>query len=175
MSWTKTQANGYDIYTTSALTLADNGDATAEVVAVTAVIPDGVNWEDTKFPVNADMTVAAGAAVTCDMILQTSSTGTTSDDVVGDNSATPSWVDSVAIDINILAGGTANHSKECDASSVYAPYARFAIKTAATDLTDAAGRCVVSFAHKPSKPTNVGLSGNDIGGDGTTGIGPDPS
>jgi hypothetical protein len=171
MSWTKTQANGYDIYTTSALTLADNAGTNAEVVAVTAAIPDGVNWENVKFPVNADMTVAAGAAVTCDMILQTSSTGTTSDDVIGTGSAvTPSWVDSVAIDIDILAGGTANHSKECDASSVYAPYARFAIKTAATDLTDAAGRCVVSFAHKPSKPNNEGLASGDF-----SGVGKDPS
>mgnify|MGYP003134419316 CR=1 FL=1 len=170
MAWTKTSKNGYDIYTTSALTLADNGDATAEIVAVTDAFPDGVDWEDKKFPVNADMTVVAGAAVTCDMILQTSSSGTVSDDVVGDNSTTPSWVDSVAIDINILAGGTANHSKECDASSIHAPYARFAIKTAATDLTDDAGRCIVSFAVKPDSPVNLGMAAGDFGG-----VGADPS
>jgi len=171
MSWTKTHANGYDIYTTSALTLADNAGTNAEIVAVSPAIPDGVDWENKKFPVNADMTVAAGAAVTCDLVLQTSNTGTTSDDVIGTGSAaTPSWVDSVAIDIDILAGGTANHSKECDSSSVYAPYARFAVKTAATDLTDAAGRVVLSFAVKPTEPVNLGMASGDFGG-----VGKDPS
>ena len=67
---------------------------------------------------------------------------------------------------------TTNYSKEVDASSVYAPYARFALKTAATDLTDGAGRCTISFA---VKSTNASLQGNEIGGDGTTGVGADPS
>ena len=157
MAWTKTQKNGYDIYTESALVLDDNESASAEVVTVTSVFPDGINWEDTKFPMTVDMTTASGAAVVCDAILQTSSTGTISDDVMGASSATP------------------NYSIEVDATDVWAPYARFALNTAATDLTDGAGRCTISFAHKPSKPNSEGLSGSDIGGDGTTGVGPDPS
>ena len=172
MAWTKESKNGYDIFSEAALVLADNGDATAEVVTVTSALPDGLDWENTKFPLTVDMTTASGAAVVCDAILQTSTTGVTTDDVVGDNSATPSWVDSVAIDINVTSNTTTNYSKEVDASSVYAPYARFALKTAATDLTDGAGRCTISFA---VKSTNASLQGSEIGGDGTTGVGPDPS
>jgi len=73
----------------------------------------------------------------------------------------------VAIDIDVTSNTTTNYSKEVDASSVYAPYARFALKTAATDLTDGAGRCTISFA---VKSTNVSLVSSDIGG-----VGVDPS
>ena len=172
MAWTKESKNGYDVFSECGLVLADNGDATAEVVTVTSALPDGLDWENIKFPMTVDMTTVSGAAVVVDAILQTSATGVTTDDVVGDNSATPSWVDSVAIDINVGSATTTNYSKEVDASSVYAPYARFALKTAATDLTDAAGRCTISFAVKSD---NTGLQGSEIGGDGTTGVGPDPS
>ena len=172
MAWSKTSKNGYDIFSESALVLDDNESASAEIVTVTSALPDGLDWENTKFPLTVDMTTASGAAVVCDAILQTSTTGTTSDDVIGASSATPSWVDSVAIDINVTSNTTTNYSKEVDASSVYAPYARFALKTAATDLTDGAGRCTISFA---VKSTNASLQGSEIGGDGTTGVGPDPS
>ena len=167
MAWSKTSKNGYDIFSESALVLDDNESASAEIVTVTSALPDGLDWENTKFPLTVDMTTASGAAVVCDAILQTSTTGTTSDDVMGASSATPSWVDSVAIDIDVTSNTTTNYSKEVDASSVYAPYARFALKTAATDLTDGAGRCTISFA---VKSTNVSLVSSDIGG-----IGVDPS
>ena len=167
MAWSKTSKNGYDIFSESALVLDDNESASAEIVTVTSALPDGLDWENTKFPLTVDMTTASGAAVVCDAILQTSTTGVTSDDVMGASSATPSWVDSVAIDINVTSNTTTNYSKEVDASSVYAPYARFALKTAATDLTDGAGRCTISFA---VKSTNVSLVSSDIGG-----IGVDPS
>ena len=172
MAWTKTSKNGYDIFSESALVLDDNESASAEIVTVTSAFPDGLDWENTKFPLTVDMTTASGAAVVCDAILQTSTTGVVTDDVMGASSATPSWVDSAAIDINVTSNTTTNYSKEVDASSVYAPYARFALKTAATDLTDAAGRCTISFAVKSD---NTGLQGSEIGGDGTTGVGPDPS
>tara|TARA_R110000824_G_scaffold81235_2_gene204225 strand:- start:211 stop:714 length:504 start_codon:yes stop_codon:yes gene_type:complete len=167
MAWTKTSKNGYDIFSESGLILDDNESASAEVVTVTSAFPDGLSWENTKFPVTVDMTTVAGAAVVIDAILQTSVNGTVSDDVMGASSATPSWVDSADIDINVASAGTANHSKECDASSIYAPYARLALKTAATDLTDGAGRCTISFAVKSS---NRGLESSDIGG-----VGADPS
>jgi hypothetical protein len=80
MAWTKESKNGYDIFSESALVLADNGDATAEVVTVTSALPDGLDWENIKFPMTVDMTTASGAAVVCDAILQTSATGVTSDD-----------------------------------------------------------------------------------------------
>ena len=173
MAWTKTSKNGYDVFSESGLVLADNAGATAEVVTVTTALPDGLDWENTKFPMTVDMTTVAGAAVVVDAILQTSTTGVITDDVMGTGSAvTPSWVDSAAIDINVGSATTTNYSKEVDATSVYAPYARFALKTAATDLTDAAGRCTISFAVKSD---NTGLQGSEIGGDGTTGVGPDPS
>ena len=172
MAWTKTSKNGYDIFSESALVLDDNESASAEIVTVTSAFPDGLDWENTKFPLTVDMTTASGAAVVCDAILQTSTTGVVTDDVMGASSATPSWVDSAAIDINVTSNTTTNYSKEVDASSVYAPYARFALKTAATDLTDGAGRCTISFA---VKSTNASLQGNEIGGDGTTGVGSDPS
>ena len=173
MAWTKTSKNGYDIYSESGLVLADNAGATAEVVTVTSAFPDGIDWEDKKFPMTVDMTTVAGAAVVCDASLQTSTTGVTTDDVMGTGSAvTPSWVNSVDLNINVGSATTTNYSIEVDASDVHAPYARFALDTAATDLTDAAGRCTISFAIKSG---GVGLQGNEIGGDGTTGVGPDPS
>ena len=172
MAWTKTSKNGYDIYSESGLVLDDNESASAEVVTVTSVFPDGIDWEDKKFPMTVDMTTAAGAAVVCDASLQTSTTGVTSDDVMGASSATPSWVDSVDLNINVGSATTTNYSIECDASSIYAPYARIALKTAATDLTDGAGRCTIVLAFKAD---NVPLTGTEIGGDGTNGIGPDPS
>ena len=173
MAWTKVSKNGYDVFSESGLVLADNAGATAEVVTVTSAFPDGLDWENIKFPLTVDMTTVAGAAVVVDAILQTSTTGVITDDVMGTGSAmTPSWVDSAAIDINVGSATTTNYSKEVDATSVYAPYARFALKTAATDLTDAAGRCTISFAVKSD---NTGLQGSEIGGDGTTGVGPDPS
>tara|TARA_R100000781_G_scaffold92999_1_gene57693 strand:+ start:269 stop:787 length:519 start_codon:yes stop_codon:yes gene_type:complete len=172
MAWTKTSKNGYDIFSESGLVLDDNESASAEIVTVTSAFPDGLDWENTKFPLTVDMTTASGAAVVCDAILQTSTTGVVTDDVMGASSATPSWVDSADIDINVTSNTTTNYSKEVDASSVYAPYARFALKTAATDLTNGDGRCTISFA---VKSTNASLQGNEIGGDGTTGIGSDPS
>ena len=174
MAWTKESKNGYDIFTESGLTLADNAGDNAEIVTVTSALPDGLDWEDTKFPVTIKMTTATTDATTNDdAILQTSMTGVTTDDVIGTaSSATPSWVDSVAIDCSIATGVLANYSAECDASSIRAPYARIAIKTGADDLNGDAGRCTVYFAVKSS---NASLQGNEIGGDGTTGVGPDPS
>ena len=173
MAWTKTSKNGYDIFSESGLVLDDNESASAEVVTVTSAFPDGLAWENTKFPVTVEITTVAGAAVVVDARLQTSVNGTTSDDVMGTaSSVTPSWVNMDDIDINVASATAANYSQECDASSVYAPYARLALITAATDLTDAAGRCTISFAVKSS---NASLQGSEIGGDGTTGIGPDPS
>ena len=168
MAWTKTSKNGYIILSESALVLADNAGTTAEVVTVTSVLPDGMNWEDTKFPVTVDMTTASGAAVVCDASLQTSTTGETSDDVMGASSATPSWVDSVDLNINVGSATTTNYSIECDATDVWAPYARIALLTAATDLTDAAGRCTISVAFKA---TNVPLEAADL----ADGVGADPS
>tara|TARA_R110002012_G_C11365760_1_gene581393 strand:- start:83 stop:610 length:528 start_codon:yes stop_codon:yes gene_type:complete len=175
MAWTKTQKNGYDIYTEANLVIDDNESAAAENVVYTSALPDGINWEDKKFAVTVDMTTVAGAAVVMDAIWQTSVTGVTSDDVTGPSSASPSWVDSVALNMNIGSATLTNYSIECDCTDIYAPYARLAIVTAATDLTDDAGRCSVIIAHKPEAPVNVGLTGTDIGGDGTLGIGPDPS
>ena len=167
MAWTKTQKNGYDIYTETGLVLDDNESASAEIVTVTSALPDGINWENTKFPLTVDMTTASGAAVVCDAILQTSTTGTTSDDVMGATSATPSWVDSVDIDINVTSNTTTNYSKEVDASSVYAPYARVSLKVAGTtDITDSAGRCSISIASPGGKASELVSIG---------GVGADPS
>ena len=168
MAWVKTSKNGYIILTETDLVLDDNESASAEVVTVTSVFPDGLNWEDTKFPVTVDMTTAAGAAVVCDASLQTSTTGETSDDVMGASSATPSWVDQVDLNMNIGSATTTNYSIECDATDVWAPYARIALDTAATDLTDGAGRCTISVAFKA---TNVPLEAADL----ANGVGADPS
>ena len=168
MAWVKTSKNGYIILTETDLVLDDNESASAEVVTVTSVFPDGLNWEDTKFPVTVDMTTAAGAAVVCDASLQTSTTGETSDDVMGASSATPSWVDQVDLNMNIGSATTTNYSIECDATDVWAPYARIAIDTAATDLTDGAGRCTVVVAFKA---TNMPLEAADL----ANGVGADPS
>ena len=169
MAWTKTSKNGYIILSESALVLDDNESASAEVVTVTSAFPDGMNWENTKFPVTCEITTVAGAAVVVDAILQTSVNGVITDDVMGTGSAvTPSWADQEDININIASAAAANYSLECDASSVYAPYARLALKTAATDLTDAAGRCTISVAFKA---TNVPLEAADL----ANGVGADPS
>ena len=168
MAWVKTSKNGYIILTETDLVLDDNESASAEVVTVTSVFPDVFNWEDTKFPVTVDMTTVAGAAVVVDASLQTSTTGETSDDVMGASSATPSWVDQVDLNMNIGSATTTNYSIECDATDVWAPYARIALDTAATDLTDGAGRCTISVAFKA---TNVPLEAADL----ANGVGADPS
>ena len=90
MAWTKTSKNGYIILSESGLVLDDNESASAEVVTVTSAFPDGMNWENTKFPVTCEITTVAGAAVVIDAILQTSVNGVVTDDVMGATSATPS-------------------------------------------------------------------------------------
>ena len=171
MAWTKSTVGDYTLLTETGLVLDDNESGSAEIVTVTSAIPPGMDWENKKWVLNVDMTTAAGAAVVVDGILQTSNTGTTSDDVMGASSATPSWIDAAAIDIDIAAGGTANHAKEVDASSLYAPYARIALKTAATDLTDDAGRCTIVLAFKnDGSESNVSMVSSDF-----TGVGADPS
>ena len=44
MAWVKTSKNGYIILTETDLVLDDNESASAEVVTVTSVFPDGLNW-----------------------------------------------------------------------------------------------------------------------------------
>ena len=167
MGWIKESRGDYTIFTESGLTLADNAGDNAGVVTVSSAIPVGVAWENLKFPVTCKITTGTTDATTAvDMALQTSATGVTTDDVLGTASAaTPSWVDSAAIDTNIATGVVGNYSAECDASSVSGAYARFVVKAGADDLNGDAGRCSISFALKTK---NMGL-------DGVDGIGADPS
>ena len=122
MAWTKTQKNGYDIYTETGLVIDDNESAAIENVVYTSTLPDGINWEDTKFAVTVDMTVVAGAAVVMDAIWQTSTTGVLTDDVTGPSSASPSWVDSVALNMNIGSATLTNYSIECDCTDISYSY-----------------------------------------------------
>jgi len=168
MAWTKTSAGDYLILTETDLVIDDNEGDSAEVVTVSSVIPsEFYDWENKKFPLTVDMTTAAGAGATIDAILQVSTGDATTGDVMGDSSATPLWVDAATIDINVTANTTTSYSKIVDATDVYAPYARIALKTDATELTDAAGRCTVVLTVKNS---NAGMPSGDFGG-----IGADPS
>ena len=55
MAWTKESKNGYDIFSEAGLVLDDNESASAEIVTVTSALPDGLDWENTKFPLTVDM------------------------------------------------------------------------------------------------------------------------
>jgi len=177
MAWTEQRVGDYIVLSESGLVLADNAGTNIEIVTVSSALPSAkYNWANKKFPLTVDKTTVAGAAVVVDAVLQTSSSDATTGDVMGTaSSVTPEWTDDVDVDINVASAGTASHSKEVDASGVYAPYARIALKTAGTDLTDAAGRCTVKLAFLANQNVPLTDTGVAIGGDGTTGIGPDPS
>ena len=169
MAWTKSSEGGYAVLTESGLVLDDNESASAEIVTVSSVIKSSdYNWENTKFPLTVEITTVSGAAVVVDAIWQVSNGSATTGDVMGATSATPLWSDGAAIDIDIASAAAASYSKLVDASDLYGAYARVALKTAATDLTDGAGICTIKVAFPAD---NVPLEAADL----ANGVGADPS
>ena len=170
MAWTETIVGDYIVLTETNLVLADNEGTNIEHVTVSSALPTTkYDCTNKKFQLTVDMTTVAGAAVVVDAVLQTSNSDDTTGDVMGTaSSVTPLWTDDVDVDINVASAGTASASKTVDATDVFAPYARIALKTAATDLTDAAGRCTIKVSIPASG--NASLASGDFAG-----IGKDPS
>jgi len=177
MAWTETTEGGYTVLTSSALTLGDNENTANQYIAVTPVIStaDYPNWENRKMPCKVQVTVAGGGAGIIDVKLQTSLGSATTGDAFSNGAAvTPLWADASTTDMpaTCLVNATTSNSGQVDSTDVYAPYARLALwLTADTDIVNDTGRAVVSIAF----PKKDGVVGNDLGGDGTTGVGPDPS
>ena len=177
MAWTETTEGGYTVLTSEALTLGDNANTANQYIAVTPVIPTGTypNWEGNKFPCKVQVTVAGGGAGIIDVKLQTSMGSSTTGDVLSaGSSTTPLWADASTSDFPAacLVNATTTNSGQIDATDVFAPYSRLALwLTASTDIANSTGRAIVTIAF----PKKDAIVGNDLGGDGTTGVGPDPS
>lgn len=178
MAWTETTDGGYTILTSAVTAVNDNEGGTDEYVAHSPVIDTKLypNWEGIKFPCKVAVTiVSGGAAGVVDAFLQTSNGSATTGDAYGGSSLTPLWADAAAL-VDLGAGcnmnAVASSTASIDATDVKAPYARISLKVAGTtDIGDSAGRCTIAIAI----PKEDGIVGNDLGGDGTIGVGPDPS
>ena len=177
MAWTETTEGGYTVLTSSALTLGDNENTANQYIAVTPAISTALypNWENRKMPCKVQVTVAGGGAGIIDVKLQTSLGSDTTGDAFSNGAAvTPLWADASTTDMpaTCLVNATTSNSGQVDATDVYAPYARLALwLTADTDIVNDTGRAIVSIAF----PKKDAVVGNDLGGDGTTGVGSDPS
>ena len=148
MAWTKTSVGKYIVLEESGLVLADNEDSGAEeYTVVSSVIPAvDYNFENAKFPLVCEITTASDDAVTCDAVLQVSTGSAVTGDVIGTSSATPLWADAADVDIDIVSDTLGSYSQIVDATDVYAPYARIAIKTSAADLNGGSGRVTIKLA-----------------------------
>ena len=178
MAWTESSVNGQSVLTETDLTITDNAGGDTEYVTVSAVIDSGKypGWQNAKFPVQVTVTTVNGSgAGVLDAFLQTSNGSATTGDAYGGSSLTPLWADAAAA-VDLGAGcnmnAVASSTASIDATDVKAPYARISLKVAGTtDIGDDAGRCTIAIAI----PKTDGITGTDLGGDGTTGVGPDPS
>ena len=173
MAWTETNQNGYTVLEETGLTLTDTAGATIEYLCFGSVIDTGTypGWQNAKFPVQVTVTTVNGSgAGVLDVFWQVSNDSATTGDVIGTGSSlTPLWADLAISDLGATAitTATASHTGTVDATDVYAPFARVALKVASTtDITDSAGRCTISLSMPGGKATEIGSIG---------GIGVDPS
>ena len=173
MAWTESSVNGQTVLTETDLTITDNAGGDTEYVTVSAVIDSGKypGWQNAKFPVQVTVTTVNGSgAGVLDVFWQISNDSATTGDVIGTGSSlTPLWADLAISDLGATAitTATASHTGTVDATDVYAPFARVALKVASTtDITDSAGRCTISLSMPGGKATEIGSIG---------GIGVDPS
>ena len=172
MAWTETNQNGYTVLEETGLTLTDTAGATIEYLCFGSVIDTGTypGWQNAKFPINVQITTAAGGACVLDAILQVSHGSATTGDVPGTaDSLSPLWADGATADLaaTALANATASHTGLCDATDLYSPFARVAILNSTTvDAVDSNGRVTIRVAI----PTSTKIDEGTIGG-----IGSDPS
>ena len=167
MAWTKT-SKGKSVLLEETVTMADSGGGNA-TYALTSAIPNNLyDWENKKITVKFKVASVSGADGDVDAIIQTSSTGTTSTDVMTPGSgSTPDWVTASSV-INMDLDTTAlteHESHLVDLTDVYAPYCRVYLYSDAGD-TDGACTFTVSIA----LDAHDALEQSDIGG-----IGADPS
>jgi hypothetical protein len=149
MAWTKTSVGKYVVLSESDVTLEDNDGANIEYVAVSSVIPASLyNFENAKFPVLVDVTTASdGAGATVSALLQVSTADSTTDDVIGTGaSLTPRWADAATLAINTSPSDLGVKAGVMDATDVYAPYGRIALKVDGVDLDGDTGRVTISIA-----------------------------
>lgn len=173
MAWTVYKRQGYVILEETGITLVDNAGATAENVAFSSPIPAGLYpFNNKKILVTLQSTTASGADVVCDGVFQISNNNDTTGDVPGTGSAaSPLWATGASVNCNVTSLTLISGSAVADLTDIWAPYGRIAILTAATDLTDSAGRMTISVCIPVG---DIGMAASEFGGAATS-IGKDPS
>jgi|LULN01.1.fsa_nt_gb hypothetical protein len=170
MAFTKSSVGNYTIFEEAGLVLADNEGGNACTVANSSVLSTEElgAWEGKKIPVTLTVTTAAGGAGILDCDLMVSGGSATTGDTVGNGSVSPLWATGAAGDLGsgAAANATASYSGVIDASSLYAPYVKFAITTTAVDLSNANGRVTIKIAIPGGEGTNsVDQSVGGVGAD----------
>ena len=173
MALTKTTAGKY-VTLAETIDVVDSGGGNAVYALGTAFGSDQYDWENKKITIKIEMTELSAGNGAWDMYVQTSPNGLTTGDVTTAGSgAWPNWVDASA-NLNTSLNSTAVGNSAivvADLTDVWAPYMRIRAYSDGTDTQDASQlKITVSL-----EPVDGDLSGNDLGGDGTTGVGPDPS
>lgn len=173
MAWTKT-TEGNSLLFEETLTVADSGGANVTGAFSSVIANDIAEWENKKISVRLEVTETSATDGDIDAYIQTSVNGLTSGDVLTPGSiAHPNWANASAnLDYTLDTSAASISTLVADLTNIYAPYMRVHVYTDGADIGDACS-VKVSIAITPAE--NAGLEGNEIGGDGTTGIGPDPS
>jgi|TARA_R110002012_G_scaffold179021_2_gene344468 hypothetical protein len=173
MALTKTSV-GKTVLHSETIDVVDSGGGNAVYGIGTAIFNDQFAWENKKIAIKIEMTELSAGNAAWDMYVQTSPNGLTAGDVTTPGSgATPNWVNASA-NLNTSLNSTAVGNSAivvADLTDVYAPCMRIYAYSDGTDTQDAS-QIKIQVA---LDPVDGDLSGTDIGGDGTTGIGPDPS
>ena len=173
MALTKTTAGRY-VTLAETIDVVDSGGGSAVYALGTAFGSDQYDWENKKVTIKIEMTELSAGNGAWDMYVQTSPNGSTTGDVTTPGSgAWPNWVDASANLNTSLASTAVGNSAiiTADLTDVWAPYMRIRAYTDGTDTQDAS-QLKITIA---LEAVDGDLSGNDLGGDGTTGIGADPS
>lgn len=172
MAFTKTTEGNYTVFTETGLTLADNGGTNACTVAYSSVLSSEEigAWEGKKIPVTLTVTTVAGGAGILDCDLMVSNGSATTGDTTGNGSVSPLWSTGAGGDLGsgAAANSASSYSAVIDASSLYAPYVKFAVTTTGVDLDGDAGRVTIKFAVPGGEGTNS--VDQTVGG-----VGADPS
>tara|TARA_R100000458_G_C8256737_1_gene232755 strand:- start:1048 stop:1569 length:522 start_codon:yes stop_codon:yes gene_type:complete len=173
MALTKTSAGKY-VTLAETIDVVDSGGGNAVYALGTAFGSDQYDWENKKITIKIEMTELSAGNAAWDMYVQTSPNGLTTGDVTTPGSgAWPNWVDASA-NLNTSLNSTAVGNSAivvADLTDIWAPYMRIRAYSDGTDTQDASQiKITVSL-----EPVDGDLSGDDLGGDGTTGVGPDPS
>ncbi len=172
MALTKTTAGKY-VTLAETIDVVDSAGGNAVYALGTAFGSDQYDWENKKITVKIEMTEVSAGNAAWDMYVQTSPNGSTAGDVTTPGSgAWPNWVDASAnLNTSLNSTGLNSAIVVADLTDIWAPYMRIRAYSDGTDTQDASQLKITLSL----EGVDGDVSGTDLGGDGTTGIGPDPS